>query len=861
MTVTTTTTKVSYTGDGSTVAFAVSYPFQGTGSSAEITVVERTIATGVEVTKTNVTHYAVTGGDGSTGTVTAVTAPTSAVQWHIRRNTTQTQTTDYVTNDPFPADTHEGALDRLMMALIELQEELDRAAKFPETYTGGADPALPEPVAGAHVVFNADGDGFTTSATAAAQWLGGNGTASLPYYSFSADPNTGIYRIGADNLGISAGGSKIVDINASGMNGIIGATTPAAGSFSTLTASGTTTFTGVTTHGGNVVSDSDSTDDLGTTGVRWANLWVDDVTVTTDVAVGGNATVTGNTTITGNLTVNGTTSTIATTNTVVKDSLIELSNGTTGSPANDAGIVIERGSSANAFMGWDESEDGFAFCTTTMTGADTGNLDNQTDAQITAAGATFSGTSSDLGTVTTVDIDGGTVDGAVIGGASAAAITGTTLTGNTSLALATGATVTGIADEDDMSSDSAALLSTQQAIKAYVDTAIKAPGIQMAWEANTADADQGAGKIWANNAALASATVLYIDDVDAAGVSINAFVDTLDDPTATNSALIYIAEAGSGSAGVVYQVSGAVTSASTYSKIAVTHVATIGTLTDGDSVGMVIAYSGNDGAINNIVDDTSPQLGGFLDANGNYIQTQIGGDLTSANPLVVDTDGDYFDVTGTNSFSAMTVAADRQFTLQFDGVLTMTHHATNLDLPSEANITTAAGDVAVFQSTGANTVQCISYTKADGTAVVAGAGGGPGKGTAPSTFYRSNAKVQNENIVMSDHSTTFTATNATNVLNVGTDDDFANDTNVRLTTSGADLPDGWAIDTDYYVIGATSSTMQLAATVGGAAVTIADDGSGTHTVFEVINATAVGPITIKTGNSLTIPSGSRVVII
>jgi hypothetical protein len=71
----------------------------------------------------------------------------------------------------------------------------------------------------------------------------------------------------------------------------------------------------------------------------------------------------------------------------------------------------------------------------------------------------------------------------------------------------------------------------------------------------------------------------------------------------------------------------------------------------------------------------------------------------------------------------MTVAADRQFTLQFDGVLTMTHHATNLDLPSEANITTAAGDVAVFQSTGANTVQCINYTKADGTGVVAAGGG------------------------------------------------------------------------------------------------------------------------------------------
>ena len=94
-----------------------------------------------------------------------------------------------------------------------------------------------------------------------------------------------------------------------------------------------------------------------------------------------------------------------------------------------------------------------------------------------------------------------------------------------------------------------------------------------------------------------------------------------------------------------------------------------------------------------------------------------GGDLTSADPLVIDTDGNYFDVTGTTNFTAMTVAANRQFTLQFDGVLTMTHHATNLDLPSEANITTAAGDVATFQSTGANTVQCISYTRADGTSI------------------------------------------------------------------------------------------------------------------------------------------------
>ena len=134
--------------------------------------------------------------------------------------------------------------------------------------------------------------------------------------------------------------------------------------------------------------------------------------------------------------------------------------------------------------------------------------------------------------------------------------------------------------------------------------------------------------------------------------------------------------------------------------------------------------AGASGGIASLAADSSPQLGGFLDANGNYMQTEKGGDISSASPLVIDTDGDYFDVTGTTNYAAMTVAADRQFTLQFDGALTMTHHATNLDLPGEANITTAAGDVGVFQSTGANTVQCISYTKADGTAVVAAAAGG-----------------------------------------------------------------------------------------------------------------------------------------
>tara|TARA_R110002167_G_scaffold362754_1_gene582285 strand:- start:44 stop:1231 length:1188 start_codon:yes stop_codon:yes gene_type:complete len=133
MAVSSTSTVVSYTGNGSTTSFAVSFPFQGTGSSAEVEVVQRTISTGAESVLSYTTHYTVTGGSGSTGTVVMASAPADTVQIHIRRTTTRTQTVDYTANDPFPADTHELALDRLAMSVQEIEEELDRSFKVSRT--------------------------------------------------------------------------------------------------------------------------------------------------------------------------------------------------------------------------------------------------------------------------------------------------------------------------------------------------------------------------------------------------------------------------------------------------------------------------------------------------------------------------------------------------------------------------------------------------------------------------------------------------------------------------------------------------------------------------------------------------------
>ena len=94
----------------------------------------------------------------------------------------------------------------------------------------------------------------------------------------------------------------------------------------------------------------------------------------TIIEMGEGLSVTGNLTVSGNMTVSGSTTTLETTNSTITDKLIELGNGTSGTPSGDAGIVIERGSSSNAFIGFDESADKFIVGTGTFTGSTTGDL-------------------------------------------------------------------------------------------------------------------------------------------------------------------------------------------------------------------------------------------------------------------------------------------------------------------------------------------------------------------------------------------------------------------------------------------------------------------------------------------------------
>jgi len=132
VTVSTTTNKVSYSGTGSQTVFAYTFKIFADG---DLDVYIRD-TNGTETLQTITTNYTVSGaGTDSGGNVTFVTAPGSTDTVVIQRKLDLTQGTDYVANDPFPAESHEDALDRLTFITQQIQEEVDRSIKASVTNT------------------------------------------------------------------------------------------------------------------------------------------------------------------------------------------------------------------------------------------------------------------------------------------------------------------------------------------------------------------------------------------------------------------------------------------------------------------------------------------------------------------------------------------------------------------------------------------------------------------------------------------------------------------------------------------------------------------------------------------------------
>ena len=132
MTVTSTNQKVSFSGNGSTTVFAYNFKIF---AETDLLVILRS-STGTETTQNLTSNYTVSGvGVTSGGNVTMGTAPASGTTLVIQRVQPQLQGLDLVPNDPFPAQSMEDALDKLVFNVQTLNEEVGRAIKASTTNT------------------------------------------------------------------------------------------------------------------------------------------------------------------------------------------------------------------------------------------------------------------------------------------------------------------------------------------------------------------------------------------------------------------------------------------------------------------------------------------------------------------------------------------------------------------------------------------------------------------------------------------------------------------------------------------------------------------------------------------------------
>ena len=201
-------------------------------------------------------------------------------------------------------------------------------------------------------------DDFDMRVSSEAAGAGGNitiagGTFSISgsgetMATFADDGAVSLYHNDAVKLATAATGVTMTgEVTATGftgtLDGILGGGTPAAATVTTLTS------------GGNVVSDTDSTDDLGTTGVRWANLFVDAITATDQItATGFTGTLDG---------ILGSGAAAAATVTTLNTSGVVNLNLTTDSSSSTSGALIIDGGVGVAkklFVGTDLDVDGTA---------------------------------------------------------------------------------------------------------------------------------------------------------------------------------------------------------------------------------------------------------------------------------------------------------------------------------------------------------------------------------------------------------------------------------------------------------------------------------------------------------------------
>jgi hypothetical protein len=158
MTISNTTQKVIYNGNGSTTTFAIPFAYFEEGDVV-VVLRDESVTPATEQTLTVITNYTLTGGTATTlpTDVEMIVAPTSDEKLLVKRAVPLTQQLDYVEGAQFPAEDNEEGLDRSAVRDQQLQEQLDRAVLFSES-SATTNITFPDPEADKFIAWNTAGD-------------------------------------------------------------------------------------------------------------------------------------------------------------------------------------------------------------------------------------------------------------------------------------------------------------------------------------------------------------------------------------------------------------------------------------------------------------------------------------------------------------------------------------------------------------------------------------------------------------------------------------------------------------------------------------------------------------------------------
>jgi hypothetical protein len=563
MTISSTTVKNSYSGNGSTTAFAYTFKIF---ANTDLQVIIRS-STGTETVKTLTTHYTVSGvGDASGGNVTFTSGniPASGETVVIRRAVPQTQAIDYIANDPFPAESHEEGLDRATMTIQQMQEELDRSFKVSRTNTISSPEFTDDASTRASKTLGFDSSGNLTTV---ADFLPAGGDSAMFQYSTTTtdvDPGAGFFRL--NNATISSATEMYIDdleFNGTDVSAWVQSWDDVTGNDTNRgrirISKANTLDTWMVFKVTGAITDASGYSKITLSYIDTAGTFAnEDKVFISFVASGEDGAIPGY--------------------------FYKFDTGTSDADPGAGEIAFNNGTYASATEIYIDD-------------ADANGASTATDVQ-----SWGSSTSTIKGFLHIVDINDSStyarfkITAAVTDASGYNKITVEHLASNNTFSAADELSVhftrTGLKGDTGSTGATGSTGSTGATGAAGTNSQLS-----MTFESTTSDADPGAGKIAFNNGTLSSVSILYVDDADDAGADITSFVQSWDDVSNTEArGIVTVTKEGTPSTYATFKVSGAVTDASGYTKVPVTHIVSAGSFSDDDGVGVHFSYSGADGS-------------------------------------------------------------------------------------------------------------------------------------------------------------------------------------------------------------------------------------------------------------------------